>query len=319
MADWDISLSVIIPFYNESGNIKPLIESVYSALKDINTQVIAIDDGSTDDTLDELQGMRKRFADLTIIEFTRNFGQSAAFQAGFDNASNDIIVTMDGDMQNDPADIIPMLEKMKETDSDMIVGWRRNRKDNFIRTIPSRIANFIISRSLKLRIHDTGCSMKIIKRTLLKDIRLYGEMHRFIPYMAYAKGARISEMQVNHRSREMGKTKYGLSRTMKVILDMATVKFLNEYSTNPIYAIGGMSIISFILSAIGFIMLIIMKMFWHVDMTGNPLLIVSVFLFLIGVQFLMLGLISEIQVRTYFESVNREIYKTRNIYNDNNE
>lgn len=319
MADRDIDLSIIIPFFNESGNVKPLIESIYSALKGCNVQLIAIDDGSTDDTLDELKEMLKRFSGLTVIEFTRNFGQSAAFQAGFDHALNEYVVTMDGDMQNDPSDILPLLGRMEEVNADMAVGWRRKRRDNFLRTIPSRIANILISKSLKLRIHDTGCSLKIMKKALLSDIRLYGEMHRFIPYMAYAKGARITEMEVNHRPRQMGRTKYGLSRTLKVLLDMATVKFLNEYSTNPIYAIGGMSLMSFGASLVSFILLLVMKIFWGVDMTGNPLLIVSVFLFLIGLQFLMLGLISEIQVRTYFESVNKEIYKTRHMYKNSDE
>lgn len=319
MADRDIELSIVIPFFNESGNVKPLIESVYNALKGCNVQLIAIDDGSTDDTLDELKETLKRFPGMTIIEFTRNFGQSAAFQAGFDHAVNEYVVTMDGDMQNDPSDILPLLERMKEVNADMAVGWRRKRRDNFLRTIPSRIANILISRILKLRIHDTGCSLKIMKKTLLADIRLYGEMHRFIPYMAYAKGARITEMEVNHRPRQMGSTKYGLSRTLKVLLDMVTVKFLNEYSTNPIYAIGGMSLLSFASSFVSFILLLAMKMFWGIDMTGNPLLIVSVFLFLIGLQFLMLGLISEIQVRIYFESVNKEIYKTRQMFKNSDE
>ncbi len=315
MANRDISLSIIIPFYNESGNVKPLIESINTSLKMYDTEIIAIDDGSTDETLNELKESIDEHNNLTIIEFTRNFGQSAAFQAGFDHAKNDFIITMDGDLQNDPRDIINMINAIHEADADMVVGWRKKRMDNLMRKIPSMIANRILASMLNLKIHDTGCSLKLIKRGLLEDIRLYGEMHRFIPYLAYAKGAKITEIQVNHRKRRLGKTKYGLSRTFKVILDMITVKFLNEFSTNPIYAIGGLSIFTFMLSIISFIGLIVCKIFMNIDMTGNPLLIISIFLFLIGIQLLMLGLLSEIQIRTYFESNKKEIYKARRIFN----
>ncbi len=317
MADRNIILSIIIPFYNESGNVKPMIELVVNSIKDECTyEIIAVNDGSMDNTCKELLLLAENNECIKVIEFTRNFGQSAAFQAGFDNANGRYIVTIDGDQQNDPHDIPKMLKKIKETNCDMIVGWRKKRKDPIIKRLPSKIANRIISRFLRLSIHDTGCSLKIFKHDILKDIRLYGEMHRFIPYLAYAKGAIISEMQINHRKRKTGKTKYGLSRTFKVLLDMLTVKFLNEYSTNPIYAIGGLSIIIFILCIFGFTALILMKILLGIDMTGNPLLIISVFLFILAFQFLMLGLISEIQIRTYFESNKRIIYKIKKNSNE---
>jgi len=212
-----------------------------------------------------------------------------------------------------------MLNHLIETRSDIVVGWRKNRKDPLSKKIPSKIANKFIAGFLNLAIHDTGCSLKLFKKELLGEVKLYGEMHRFIPYLLYARGARISEIKVNHRHRLKEKSKYGISRTSKVVLDMLTVKFLNEYSTNPIYMIGGLAIISFILGVIALLFLIVMKIFWGIDMTGNPLLLISVFLFMVSVQVIMLGLISEIQVRIYFETGKKEIYKIREIVNGNKE
>lgn len=312
MADRNISVSVIVPLFNEEGNIKELNAQINNALKSYDYEIIYVDDGSTDSTLAELHNIASGNPNVKLIALARNFGQSAAFQAGFDNASKDIIATMDGDLQNDPADIPALISKIISENYDMVAGWRKKRKDPFLfRRIPSLIANKMISSFLTLSIHDTGCSLKVFRKELLNDLKLYGEMHRFIPYLVFAKGARIAEMPVNHRKRSSGKGKYGLSRTSKVLLDMLTVKFLNEYSTNPIYAMGGISIVLMMLSAMAFILLVLMKIFMHVDMTGNPLLIISVFLLMISIQIIMLGLISEIQVRIYFETRNRDIYKIR--------
>ncbi len=318
MENRNIDFSIIIPIYNESGNIEKLYKEILENLKNREYEIIFINDGSTDNSLSILRKIAKEDNRVKIINLSRNFGQSAAFQAGFDNADGKFIVTMDGDLQNDPNDIEKMYNKLIDEDYDMVVGWRKKRKDPvFSKKIPSKIANFIISKFLNLNIHDTGCSLKIFKKELLNDLHLYGEMHRFIPYLVYAKGARIGETIVNHRNRFSEKSKYGLSRITKVLLDMFTVKFLNEYSTNPIYAIGGISIFTFLLSIISFIILICMKLIYNIDMTGNPFLIISVFLFLIALQILMIGLISEIQIRIYFETSKKEIYKIKEIVNDN--
>lgn len=309
MADRNLKLSIIVPLYNEEGNIEELHSQITDALKNYSYEILFVDDGSTDNTYKCLKQLSKD-SHVRIIRLTRNFGQSAAFQAGFDNATGSVIVTLDGDLQNDPADIPALVEKLESGDYDMVVGWRRKRKDPFIhRRIPSVIANRMISSFLRLSIHDTGCSLKVFRSGLLNELKLYGEMHRFIPYLVNARGARITEIEVNHRKRMHGRTKYGLSRTARVILDMLTVKFLNEYSTNPIYAMGGIAIALSGLSLLSFILLLLMKLFMHVDMTGNPLLIISVFLFMISIQIVMFGLISEIQIRIYFESRNRDIYK----------
>lgn len=309
MADRNLKLSIVVPLYNEEGNIEELHSQITDALKNYSYEILFVDDGSTDNTYKCLKQLSKD-SHVRIIRLTRNFGQSAAFQAGFDNATGSVIATLDGDLQNDPADIPALVEKLESGDYDMVVGWRRKRKDPFIhRRIPSLIANRMISSFLRLSIHDTGCSLKVFRSGLLNELKLYGEMHRFIPYLVNARGARITEIEVNHRKRMHGRTKYGLSRTARVILDMLTVKFLNEYSTNPIYAMGGIAIALSGLSLLSFILLLLMKLFMHVDMTGNPLLIISVFLFMISIQIVMFGLISEIQIRIYFESRNKDIYK----------
>lgn len=319
MGTGNLSLSVVIPLFNEKGNIKPLYAELKQYLNGIEHEIIFVDDGSTDGSREEAALLAGSDPKVKLIALSRNFGQSAAFQAGFDNAKHDVIVTMDGDMQNDPKDIIPMLKHLEETGADITVGWRRRRKDPLLKKIPSRIANRMISRFLGLNIHDTGCSMKVFRSDMLSEVKLYGEMHRFIPYLLFARGARVTEMEVNHRHRLKEKSKYGMSRTSKVILDMLTVKFLNEYSTNPIYMIGGLSIATFSLSMIALILLAVMKIFWKIDMTGNPLLLISVFLFMVSVQIIMLGLISEIQVRIYFETGKKEIYKIREIVHGNKE
>jgi glycosyltransferase involved in cell wall biosynthesis len=312
-----MKLSLIIPLFNEEGNIERLYKEIKVGLSNYKDdyEIIFINDGSTDKTLDILIVIASADKRVKVLNLSKNYGQSAAFQAGFDNCSNEIVVTMDGDLQNDPADILKLIEHLEKTKSDAVIGWRRKRHDPSSKTIPSFIANKMISMFLNLRVHDTGCSFKAFRSDILKEVRLYGEMHRFIPYLINAKGFSISEIEVNHRRRFKEKSKYGIGRVVKVILDMLTVKFLNEFSTNPIYVMGGLSFFSFILSVLSFIALFVMKIAMNVDMTGNPLLIISVFLFMISLQMLMLGLISEIQVRIYFETVKKDIYKIRDSIN----
>lgn len=318
----NLSVSAVVPLFNEEGNVEALYKELSSSLSGTKDgyEIIFVNDGSTDSTLSILKKIAGSDRKVKVINLTKNFGQSAAFQAGFDNSRNAVIVTLDGDLQNDPADIPPMVKLLEEESTDAVVGWRRKRMDPlFSKKIPSYFANMLISSFLNLKIHDTGCSLKAFKREVLSEVRLYGEMHRFMPYLMSARGFRISEIPVNHRKRHREKSKYGIERTFKVILDMLTVKFLNEFSTNPIYVMGGISLLSFVLSLASFILLILMKAFMNIDMTGNPLLIISVFLLLISVQMLMLGLISEIQVRTYFETVKRDTYKVRDIINADGE
>lgn len=318
----NLSVSAVVPLFNEEGNVEALYKELSSSLSGTKGgyEIIFVNDGSTDSTLSILKKIAGSDRKVKVINLTKNFGQSAAFQAGFDNSRNAVIVTLDGDLQNDPADIPPMVKLLEEESADAVVGWRRKRMDPlFSKKIPSYFANRLISSFLNLKIHDTGCSLKAFKREVLSEVRLYGEMHRFMPYLMSARGFRISEIPVNHRKRHREKSKYGIERTFKVILDMLTVKFLNEFSTNPIYVMGGISLLSFVLSLASFILLILMKAFMNIDMTGNPLLIISVFLLLISVQMLMLGLISEIQVRTYFETVKRDTYKVRDIINADGE
>ncbi|MEJ5307022.1 MAG: glycosyltransferase family 2 protein [candidate division WOR-3 bacterium] len=313
----DIRISVVVPIFNEDGNIEKLYEELKYNLKDYEYEIIFVDDGSTDSSFKILESLALKDSNVKVIQLARNFGQSAAFQAGFDSAKNDIIITIDGDLQNDPKDIPLMIDHLLENDYDMVVGWRRKRQDPFFsKKIPSLIANRIISSFLKLKIHDTGCTLKVFKRSILMDLNLYGQMHRFIPYLLYSKGYRIGEIEVNHRKRFKGKSKYGFSRIINVLLDLLTVKFLNDFSTNPIYIIGGLSFLSFIFGIISFILLVLMKIFQNVDMTGNPLLLISVFLLLISVQLLMIGLLSEIIIRTYFETTRKGIYRVKRFLGD---
>ncbi len=313
----DIKISVVVPIFNEDGNIDKLYNELKDNLKDYQYEIIFVDDGSTDNSFKMLENISIKDQKVKVVQLAKNFGQSAAFQAGFDNAKNEIIVTIDGDLQNDPKDIPSMIDYLLENDFDMVVGWRKNRHDPlFSKKIPSLIANRIISKVLKLKIHDTGCSLKVFKKSILKDLNLYGQMHRFIPYLIYSRGYSIGEVVVKHRERYKGKSKYGFSRIINVLLDLFTVKFLNDFSTNPIYVIGGLSFFSFLLGILSFLVLVLMKIFKNVDMTGNPLLLISVFLFLISIQLLMIGLLSEIIIRTYFETTRKNTYRIKRFIGD---
>lgn len=311
----EIDISIVIPLYNEEDNAELLYESVTKALKESGRrwELIMVDDGSSDATLSILRKIADRETNLRVISFRRNFGQTAAMAAGFDSAVGNVVIPMDGDLQNDPEDI-PKLLEMIEEGFDVVSGWRKDRKDRFInRKLPSMIANWLISRITGVYLHDYGCTLKAYKREVLENINLYGEMHRFIPALASLNGARVTEIPVNHRERQFGTSKYGISRTFKVILDLVTVKFLLSYSTKPIQIFGGLGIISLLLGFFSFVEISISKLAYGVDITGNPFFLLFVLFTLIGIQFVSMGLLGEINIRTYYESQGKPIYVIREI------
>jgi len=305
-----MDISIVIPVYNEEANISPLSAEI----KDVMTrygrtyELIFINDGSTDNTFEELKKAKSSHPNVKIIDLNRNFGQTPAIMAGFHYAKGNIIVTMDGDLQNDPHDIPKMVEKI-ESGFDLVSGWRRKRKDAVLtRVIPSKLANGIISGTLKVPLHDYGCTLKAYKHNIVKDMPLYGEMHRFIPAIASWKGAKMAEIEVNHRPRKHGKTKYGLNRTLKVLMDLLLLAFLSEYSTKPIRFFGALGFLSGLLGVISVIGLLYMKIFEHMNMVRNPLLILSALFFIVSVQFISMGFLGEINIRTYYESQNKKTY-----------
>ncbi len=302
------ALSIVIPVFNEEENLRPLYAEIAAALKDFAYEVLFVDDGSTDNSFFVLTDIQKNTSNVRLIRFRRNFGQTAALSAGFKYARGSIIVPLDADGQNDPADIPRLVSKLQEG-FDIVSGWRKDRKDNAVtRTLPSRAANWLIGRITGVRLHDYGCTLKAYRAESLKSIRLYGEMHRFIPALARWGGENVTEMVVNHRPRTRGKTKYGLNRTFKVILDLITIKFLASFSTKPIYVFGGLGVLCFIRSFISGITVLAMKLLQNYSMNRNPLLIISLILMTTAIQFILMGLLAEILVRTYHESQDRPIY-----------
>ncbi|MCL4492542.1 MAG: glycosyltransferase family 2 protein [Nitrospirae bacterium] len=309
-----MTVSIVIPLYNEEENVEMLQERLHQALDShkLDYEIIYVDDGSNDRTLQLLEGIQKKNGNVMVLSLRRNFGQTAAFAAGFDFARGDIIVTMDGDLQNDPTDIPRLLEATK--DYDLVSGWRKNRKDPFIsRRLPSIIANWLISRVTGVRLHDYGCSLKAYKRDVIKNLKLYGEMHRFIPAVASWYGVRISEVETTHHPRLRGKSKYGISRTMKVLLDLITVKFLQSFSTKPIQFFGPLGLM-FSFAGIGIsFYLSIEKLFKDINIGGRPLLLLGVLLIIVGIQFIGMGLLGEMLVRVYHESQKKPIYAIKRI------
>ena len=313
--DEAVDLSIVVPVYNEEGNVEPLISELTSVLEAMGRsyEIIVVNDGSTDGTLAELKIAREAQSRLRVVDLTRNFGQTPAIMAGFDLARGSFIVTMDGDLQNDPHDIPLLIERLNDG-FDLVSGWRRNRQDGMLRrVIPSMIANWIISRTLALPLHDYGCTLKVYRRELVEGLHLYGEMHRFIPAIAGASSDRITELEVNHRARVRGLSKYGLNRTVKVLLDLVFMAFLSRYRTNPIRFFGILGLISAGLGMLAFFQLSYMKIANEVDMTGNPLLIVTVLFILVAVQLISLGILGEINVRTYYESQRKKTYGIREV------
>ena len=311
-----MKISVVIPAYNEEENINYLYDELSEVLAALQQpyEIIFVDDGSSDNTLAVLRSIQQKDAEVGVIRFRRNFGQTAAISAGFDFASGDVIVTMDGDLQNDPHDIPRFIEKIEEG-YDVVTGWRYDRKDAFInRRLPSIIANKIISWTTGVALHDYGCTLKAFRREVIKNIRLYGEMHRFIPAIASGMGISFTEIKVNHRPRQYGTSKYGISRTLRVVLDLITVKFLLSYATRPIQIFG---LLGFISGSVGFLLALIMtiqRQFFGMPLSDRPLLLLAILLIFIGIQFISIGLIAELQARTYHETQQKPVYYIKEIY-----
>ncbi|RWX43883.1 Glycosyltransferase involved in cell wall bisynthesis, partial [Candidatus Electrothrix marina] len=305
----------VIPVYNEEENINLLYDELKDVLKTIEHEheILFIDDGSSDASLSLLEKIQQQDENVVVVSFRRNFGQTAAMSAGFDYATGDVIVTMDGDMQNDPHDIPMFLEKMEEG-YELVSGWRHDRQDPFLnRRLPSMIANKIISVVTGVHLHDYGCTLKTFRKEITQGIRLYGEMHRFIPAIASGVGGKITEIKANHRPRRFGTSKYGISRTLRVVLDLMTVKFLLSYATRPIQIFGMLGLAS---GGSGFLIALIMtvqRMFFDVPMDNRPLLLLAILLILMGMQFIYMGLLGELQVRTYHESQKKPIYVVRRV------
>jgi glycosyltransferase involved in cell wall biosynthesis len=304
-------LSVVIPVYDEEDNVEVLCASVVESLERLGHtfEVIVVDDGSRDTTYARLTRLAADESRLKLIQLRRNFGQTSAMAAGFDFASGEVIVPMDGDLQNDPADIARLLEKIDEG-YDVVSGWRKSRKDGFVRRLPSRAANWLIGRVTGVRLHDYGCTLKAYRAEIVEETRLYGEMHRFLPALAYQAGARITEIPVEHHPRVSGRSKYGLGRTFKVLLDLLTVKFLSV-STKPSYVFGGSGAVLCFLGSLFVLWTAFQKLFNDVYVYRQPSLLVGVFLFTIGFNLILLGLLAELVVRTYHESQSKPVYLVR--------
>lgn len=304
-----MDLSIVIPIKDERDNLTRLHEKVTEALADrgLAWEVILVDDGSSDGSLAVLETLARRDGRVKVLCLKRNFGQSAALQAGLDCASGDVIATMDGDLQNDPADLPMLLDKLAQG-YDGVFGIRVKRQDSILRKIPSRLANWLIRKVTGSAMRDLGCTLRVMRRDLAKSLTLYGEMHRFIPVLAEQTGAKLIQVPVRHHPRSAGKTKYTLSRTFRVFLDLITVKFLHSYVTRPMHVMGLAGLGSIFLGFLSLLGTIAMKVLENEDMTGNPLLLLSALLVVIGVQFISMGLIGEMMSRTYFESQDKRPY-----------
>ena len=314
-----MTLSVVIPVYNEEDNIRLLHERLRKALDPLNQEyeMLFVDDGSTDRTLSILEEIESSDNRLIVLSLRRNFGQTAAFAAGFDFARGDVVITMDGDLQNDPADIPKLLELIK--DNDLVSGWRKKRKDPFFsRRLPSMMANWLISRVTGVKLHDYGCSLKAYRRDVIKNLKLYGEMHRFIPAVASWYGVRVAEVETVHHPRLHGKSKYGISRTVKVVLDLITVKFLQSFSTKPIQFFGPVGVLSGLLGFLILFYLSFDKIFFGRDIGGRPLLLLGALLIIVGIQLIGMGLLGEMLVRVYHESQRKPIYVIKKILGPEN-
>jgi dolichol-phosphate mannosyltransferase len=315
-----LPLSVITPIYNEKNNIPILIERLVAVLKELGQpfEIIAVNDGSRDASLSELRKQAVLHSELKVIDLRRNYGQTAAIMAAIDHASGEIIVAIDADLQNDPEDIPRLLAKMAEG-FDVVSGWRKDRKDAALRrNFLSRAANRIISWISGVHLHDYGCTLKAYRSDVVKDVRLYGEMHRFIPIYASWMGAKVIDIPVNHFARRYGRSNYGLERIIKVILDLIVVKFLDRYMVKPIYIFGGFGILSLFLAGLSFCIMIGLRLFAHISMIQTPLPLVTVMGILTGVSSILMGLLAEMLVRTYFESQHRANYLVRERINFEN-
>ena len=313
-----VDLSILVPLYNEQDNIPLLYTRLSEAVSalDRTWEIIFIDDGSSDETRGLIEALAEQDEHVIAISFARNFGQTAALLAGIDHARGSVLVPMDGDLQNDPADIGRLLEVLDDG-YDVVSGWRRDRRDPLTKVLPSRIANWLISRVSGVRLHDYGCSLKAYRREVLEGVDLYGEMHRFVPIYATWRGARVTEIPVTHHPRTRGRSKYGLERVIKVILDLIVVKFLTSYLTKPIYVFGGFGLLNIGLSVLALAAALTFKLIpldnpwgptWHKDLVETPLPVVSVGLLLLGIQMVLIGLLAEMIMRTYYESQGKRAY-----------
>lgn len=313
MQNKDPELSLFLPVLDEEDNLRPMHAKIQAALETLGktAEVIYVDDGSTDNSLAILKEIAASDPRVRVISLRRNYGQTAAMSAGIDAARGDILIPMDADLQNDPADIAKLLKKLDEG-YDVVSGWRKNRQDKMIsRKIPSKIANRIVSWIGGVPLHDYGCSLKAYRREVIQDVKLYGEMHRFIPIYASWAGARVAEIPVDHHARTMGKSKYGISRTIKVIFDLMTIKFMAEYHTKPIYVFGAFGMIAFLISMAASIWALVLKFGYNVSFILTPLPVIAVVMLAISVQFFLMGLLAEMLIRTYHESQDKPIYAVR--------
>jgi glycosyltransferase involved in cell wall biosynthesis len=309
-------ISLVVPMRNESPNVERLYRELTSSLTAFGRsyEIVAIDDGSTDDTFEQLARLQERDPRLRVIRFRRNFGQTAGFAAGFAHARGRYIVTVDGDNQNDPADIPGMIDMCERENVDIVCGWRKDRKDPFLnRRLPSMLANAMISSATGVKLHDYGCSLKVFRAEVVKAMKLYGEMHRFLPAIASEFGVTIRERVVNHRPRTHGRSNYGITRTFRVLLDLMTVKFLSSYSTRPLQMFGGVGLIVGALGTVICAYLAYQRLFAFESIANRPLLLLGVLMILMGVQLISTGLMAEMLSRTYHESQDKPIYVIRDI------
>lgn len=319
-------LSIVVPVFNEVENVRPLLDEITTALatEPIDYEVVFVDDGSTDGSTELLRQLAAENPRVVVIQFRRNHGQTAAFAAGFDYAHGRTILTIDADRQNDPADIPKLIAKLNEG-FDVVNGWRQNRQDAFLmRKLPSYIANRLIARASDVQLHDRGCSLRLFRAEVTQDLHLYGEMHRFIPEMVNFAGYNMAEVPVNHRPRVAGESKYGLSRTFRVLVDLITVIFLRKYGDRPMHLFGYLGLACGGVGGLFLVYLVLLKLwggltggwagFHATDIGGRPLLSLGILLVILSVQFLVMGLIAELMVRTYYETQNKSVYRVRAVY-----
>lgn len=315
MASDLVQVSAVVPIYNEVESLSPLIETIAAVFQQngISYEILCVDDGSTDGSTDLLRQLARQRPDLRAILLRRNYGQTAAMAAGFNHARGQVIITLDGDLQNDPADIPRLLAKLDEG-YDLVSGWRKDRQDAMVtRLIPSRIANWLIRSVTEVQIHDYGCSLKAYRSELVRDMNLYGELHRFLPALAFIEGARIAEIPVRHHARQFGQSKYGLGRTFRVLMDLLTIYFMKRFLTRPMHVFGLFGLSAMILGVGLGAYLTFLKLALGESIGDRPLLILSVVLFITGVQLFSFGLLAELLMRTYHESQNRPIYRVREV------
>lgn len=304
-----MDISIVIPVYNEEENLKPLNQKIHTVMRRLGRsyECVYVNDGSQDQSLQVIKSFRAEFPEVRWVSFRRNFGQTPALSAGFDHSKGNIVVTLDADLQNDPEDIPRLLAEL-DKGFDLVSGWRNKRQESLDRKIPSALANFLISKVTGIHLHDSGCTLKAYRREVIQELHLYGQMHRFIPALASLAGARVVEIPVKHHSRIRGKSKYGIDRTLRVILDLITVKFLLSYSTSPIQIFGKAGFFSSVAGFLFFGAAVFLKFTQDRTLTGNPLFYFFIFLEIIGIQFILIGLLGEINIRTYHESQNKKTY-----------